>query len=461
MTITVVGGGTSATANNGPVTTTFNASTADGDVVIAHVTIRSSGTGVPVLPTGWTQLALFGNELVAGKIWHTGDPTSQQFTFTGGAAGDDCTVQSGTYRGDTLVQAQVFASLLNASAQDIAYPGLTAPLQAGSLVMIFGWKQNGAATAVSTPAGFTAVSSVFSAVGSGATATWKYQIQTTPTAVTAGTMTVTGGVAAISRAIVVALSPVQVSVTVQNVWPPRNLISVTSIAVGDVVTLYRSVAGDRTLVQGGTVTATDVAVLRVDAELPFGIPVTYVAVVNNLEYSTAAVSYALPGGKVALSDAITGLAAEVVIWAWPEKQITRLATVFKPGSRNVVVSGPLGQAESDVEVYVDATSSQQNLTDLLAGATQGIIQIRQPGGYDDVDCFVAVTAVTPRRYSQDGSDQKRITRLHLVEVDGWAPSLLASGYTYQNLADTYAGLTYAQVAADYTTYLKLAQGTFA
>jgi len=315
MTITIVGGGVSDNKNNAPVTTTFNASTADGDIVVAHVTIRSSGTGVPVLPAGWTQLALFGNELVCAKVWHTGDATTQQFTFTGGAAGDDCTVGSGTIRGATLVQSQVAATQLNGSAQDIAYPGFTAPLQAGSIVMLFGWKQNGAATAVSTPAGFSAFANVISALGSGATAAWKYQIQTTPAAVGSGTMTVTGGVAAISRAIFVALSPVQVSVTVQNVWPPRNLISVTSIAVGDAVAIYREVAGNRVLVQGGSTTATDVAVLRVDAEYPFGVPVKYVAVVNNLEYSTAAVTYSLPGGKVALTDAITGLAAEVVIWA--------------------------------------------------------------------------------------------------------------------------------------------------
>jgi len=113
-----------------------------------------------------------------------------------------------------------------------------------------------------------------------------------------------------------------------------------------------------------------------------------------------------------------------------------------------------------MEVYVDATSSQENLTDLLNGATQGIIQVRQPGGYDDVDCFAVVTDVTPRRWSQDGSDQKRITKLHLVEVDGWAPTLQASGFTYQNMTDAYVGLTYAQVAADYATYLLLSQASF-
>lgn len=460
MTITFVGAGSSSTGNNAAVTTTYHASTADGDTVILHASIRNSGTGVPVLPTGWTLLALFGNEMLAARTWRTGDPTAQQVTFSGGAAGDDTIVHSGTFRGVWIVQTQTASTQLNASAQDIAFPALTAPLQAGSLVILAGWKQGTGTTAISTPAGFTGVTSVFSVAGNGAAATMRYQIQTTPASVSSGTLTVTGGAAGISRAMLVALSPVQVTVTPQAVWPPRNLISVTNIAIGDSVTISRIVGSNRTLVQGGPTTATDVSVLRVDAELPFGVPVSYVATVNNLDYITTPVVYTLPGGKVALTDAITGLAAEVIIWAWSDMEYTRLSTVFKPGSRNVVVSGPFGQPESEVELYFDATSSIETLVNLLAGATQGIIQIRQPGGYDRVDRFVAVTSVTERRYSQDGSDQKRIIKLHVVNVDGWAPTLLASGFTYQNLADTYVGLTYANVAADYATYLLLAQGNF-
>jgi hypothetical protein len=247
----------------------------------------------------------------------------------------------------------------------------------------------------------------------------------------------------------------------QNVWPARTLVAVSGLSIGDSVAIYRVVSGARTLVQNGsTVSVTDVAFLRVDAELPFGVPVYYVAVINNDETDSAPVVYTLTGGKVALTDAISGLAAEVVIWAWPNKRRPRQATVFKPGGRNVVVSGPMGQFEADVEVYTETTSSAENLVDLLDGATQGIIQVRQAGPYDDIDCHAVVTDHTPRRYAQDGSDQKRIHALHLVEVSGWASALAATGFTYQDLSDTYVGLTYANLSADFATYLLLAQGDF-
>lgn len=460
MVATFVGSGTTATANNASTTTNFHASTADGDLVLVHASIRSSGAGTVATPAGWTVLASFGNEVVLGRIWRTGDPTAVTITYAGGSAGDDTIAHSGTFRGLSMTVLGS-ATQLNASAQNVDYPALSAPVQGGAVTMIFAWKQ-ATATAYSTPAGFTGVTSVFSALGSGASATWRYRIDTTPAAVTAGTYTVTGGVAAISRTIVLSLSPIAVSTIVQNVWPPRVLVTVTGLTVGDPVAIYRVVSGVRTLVQNGSVTAvTDVAFLRVDAELPFGVTVSYVATVNNVDYFTGGTSYALPGGKVALTDAISGLAAEVVIWAWPSKQIQRQGTVFKPGGRNVVVSGPMGQFESDLELYTDTTSSAENLADLIAGATQGIIQIRQAGPYDDVDCHVVVMDHTPRRYAQDGSDQKRIHALHVVEVTGWAGALSASGFTYQDLADTYPPpLTYANLAADFPTYLALAQGDF-
>jgi hypothetical protein len=248
-----------------------------------------------------------------------------------------------------------------------------------------------------------------------------------------------------------------IQVDEQAVYPPRVLITVVDLQVGDIVSVYRSVAGVRTLVQGGTVTMTDVALLRIDASLPFGVPVTYVAAINGSETSSPAVAHTLPGGKVVVSDAIAALAAEVVIWAWPEKAYDRSSTVYRVGSRNVVVSGDLSQSEGDVELYVDATSSAENLRDVLADCTQGIIQIRQPGGYDGVDGFYVLTDIRERRFSQDGSDEKRIFACHAVEVDGWAAAFTALGFTYGDLAAVYAGLTYSNLAADFATYLALGQ----
>ena len=245
----------------------------------------------------------------------------------------------------------------------------------------------------------------------------------------------------------------------QDVYPPRVLVSVTGLTGGQLVDIYRVVAGVRTPVRGGYAVVGDVAYLVLDAELPFGVPVRYLVVVDSTdEYVTDPVTYVLPGGKVVVSDAITGLAAEVVILSWPERRYERESTVFRlRDGRTVVVSGPPVQFTGTIELFVDSDSGRAALVEVLRSATAGIVQIRQPGGYDDVDCYVAVLSHTVRRWSQDGSDGRRIVALDAAEVSAWSSELTARGYTYADLELVYDGLTYADLAGDYATYLALAQ----
>lgn len=250
-----------------------------------------------------------------------------------------------------------------------------------------------------------------------------------------------------------------ITTTEQDVYPPRVLVSVTGLTVGDDVEIFRSVAGARTAVRAGTFAGvTDTAVLALDAELPFGVPVTWVAVVNGVdEYTAGPATYTLPGGKVALSDAISGAAAEVVVLSWPERARRRQSSVFPVGGRSVVVAGELGGFESTIELVATAYSSVQQVLSLLEVATQAIVQLRQPGGYDGVDCYVAVLGVTERRWSQDGTDERRVLVLQVVETDPWADGLEAQGYSYADLDGVYTGLTYADLAVDFGSYLELAQ----
>ncbi len=251
---------------------------------------------------------------------------------------------------------------------------------------------------------------------------------------------------------------VAITATVQDVWPPRILITLTGLIVGDGIQLYREVDGVRTAVRAGWSSAvTDTSFARVDAELPFGVPVSYVADVSGVEYATAAVTHVLPGGKVALTDAITGHAAEVVILAWPDRTFDRKSTTYQVGGRNVVVAGELVQPTGAVELFVETTSARDNLAALLRDATEATVQVRQPGGYDGVDSYLSVTRLVERRWSQDGTDQRRVFALDVSEVEGWAPTLEASGYSLQDLADVYLGLTLADLAGDYATLLTLAQ----
>lgn len=234
---------------------------------------------------------------------------------------------------------------------------------------------------------------------------------------------------------------VAITATEQDVYPPRVLVSVTGLTIGDAVEVYRVVGGERTLVRAGSDdSVTDTSFLRVDAEVPFSVPVSYVAVVNGTdEYTTTPDTYTLTGGLPVVTDAISGLAAEAKILAWDEKRYNRPSSVFQVGGRNVVVADDWGQFEGTVEFVTEETSSRDNLMTTLTDATEGVVQIRQPGGYDGVDSYVSVIGASERRHSQDGSDQRRIISVDAVETDSWAPSLEGRGFTLQDIADAYAG----------------------
>lgn len=457
-TITFVGAGTPATAVNASVTPVVHASTAVGDLVIIQASIRNSGTGDVNLPAGWTSLVYSGHHRIMGRIWQAGD-VAPTVTFGAGVANADTIAQVTTWRGvspQMLTALAASAAQLNGSAQDIAYPALTVPADR-HLVILAAWKQDDV-TAVSTPATMTSIETTSVTAGDDAAQSWRYVIQTTAANIGSGTLTVTGGAAAISRAILLALKPAAtVTVTEQDAYPPRALISVTDLNLGDSVVLYRSAGGLRTPVRAGaSASVTDPSFVRVDAELPFGVPVSYVATVNGVDYVTAPVAYTLPGGKVVLSDAVAGLAAEVVVRAWPEKTYDRQSSTYRAGGRNVVVAGDLAGWTGTVDVYVETTPARDAVMQLVDGATEGVVQIRQPGGYDGVDSYVAVLSVVERRFSQDGSDDRRIVTLDVVEVEPWAPALEARGFTLQDIADAYTGLTLANLSGDYANLLAVA-----
>ncbi|MDG4821282.1 hypothetical protein O7635_05370 [Asanoa sp. WMMD1127] len=75
--------------------------------------------------------------------------------------------------------------------------------------------------------------------------------------------------------------PVAITATEQNVYPPRVQIVVTGLTLGDNVEIYRVVDGRDSLVRASTrEDITDTSLAVIDAELPFGVPVSYFAYVN-------------------------------------------------------------------------------------------------------------------------------------------------------------------------------------
>lgn len=252
---------------------------------------------------------------------------------------------------------------------------------------------------------------------------------------------------------------VAVGLTEQPVYPPRVLVTVTGLTLGDSLVIYRVVDGAWELLRGSLDdSVTDTSYVVVDAELPFGVPVEYAIVVNGaVAVTSSSASYTLTGGKVAATDAITGLAAEVVIMAWPTSTRNRKSTTFQVGDRNVVVLGPLGEREADVQFYLDTTPANENFLQLLREATQGTIQLRQPGGYADIDGYFTVLSADVERFSQDGSDPRRTWTVRLVETELWAYALPAAAYTLQDIYNYYGGsATLADLAADFATLLDVA-----
>lgn len=458
MTITYVGVGAAAHGDNASVVPALPAGITAGDVLVLVASIRNTAAFVNSVtaPGGWTLLGNFGDHVrVYGQVWD-GAFAAPTVGFVGGAAGDTTSAQLAAVRGASLA-ASASATLTNASAQNIAYPALT-PDRDGSLVLAIGWKQDDW-TSVATLAGMTEIAEASTTTGNDQGLVWDYVIQTTAATVSAGSFVVTGGAGAVSKGITMALNSLPlVTVTEQDVYPPRVLVSVTELTIGDAVEVYRSVGGTRTLVRAGSdESVADPSFLVVDAELPFGVPVSYIAVVNGVEVATAAVTYTLPGGKVAVSDAISGDAVEVVIWTWPTKRYTPQASVFRVGGRNLVVSGDLGQYSTSLELYVETDTARDNLLALLATTTEGVFQVRQPGGYNGVDTYYSFTGIDDVRMSVDQADERHLITVEVVEVEAWAPTLEARGFTYADLDAAYAGLTYADLAGDYATYLALAQ----
>lgn len=253
------------------------------------------------------------------------------------------------------------------------------------------------------------------------------------------------------------------SLTVQDTYPDRVLLSATNVVPGQVVTISRRVAGSavRTAVRGANgVSMSSDTLVKVDAEEPFGIELTYFLTVDGVDLDSEIVTLALD--KVALSDAISGDAAEVVILSWPNKKRERNSSVYSVAGRNIVVAGQRGGFSGTLEIFVETDDAKNNLLDLLDNATSGVIQIRSDRSQtsDGVDCYVAVLVDDEGRWSQDGSDERRVIALDVVETTPWGPTLESSTFTYADVAAHYTGETYADWAADYASYLAAALGDY-
>lgn len=207
---TFVGTGSSSTGSAGSRTPGMPASVAADDLVLIWASTRNSGTGTVDTPAGWTQLYASGNTALLGRVYD-GAWSMPTVTFSNGAANEDTIAQSAAFRSMCPDLSNIVKSgtaLLNASAQDITLPNLTVR-QDRCVVLYLAWKQDDMTGATSAPAGFTEMQEVTTILGNDASQVWGYAIQTTQADIIAGTspttITITGGAAAISRGLMVAL----------------------------------------------------------------------------------------------------------------------------------------------------------------------------------------------------------------------------------------------------------------
>jgi len=216
---TFVAAGTAAHADYDAVTPGMPAGMAAGDLLLLLCSIRDSGfsylagvAGRLALfvgdQTGWTTLASFGGANKAFRLYgrtYTSGFTAPTLTpGTGsGAAGDTVSAQMAGFRYTQPLVHNAATPLQNGSAADIAYPGLGV-VRNGTVVLIVSQKDDDW-TSVASPAGFTEIGEPDSTLGSDQGLAWYYQIQTTATRIDAGSLVVTGGAAATSKATTLSL----------------------------------------------------------------------------------------------------------------------------------------------------------------------------------------------------------------------------------------------------------------
>lgn len=255
-----------------------------------------------------------------------------------------------------------------------------------------------------------------------------------------------------------------ITATVQTgSWPPRVLVTVTGGATGaNPLTIWRDVGGTRTAVRGTPIEApTDTSTVLTDAEAPFGVAATYVLDQLDVETSSSPVTVTLTRGRVALTDAITGQAAEVDIVTVSDLTTPIRAAQLLTSTRVVVVHDARASTRTlSLEVLARTETEAVAVRDLLDGATSSIVQVRGPSQttYPGVDRYLTVTGQVERRLTPSTATPVRLFALDCVEVTapGWDPDLEARGYTLDDIASAYSGLTLADLAGDFATLLAVA-----
>ncbi|MBN6037481.1 hypothetical protein [Amycolatopsis sp. 195334CR] len=241
-------GGTGAAvhADNAAVTPTIAPGLqVEGMLLNLVVACRNTAQTVAT-PAGWTKAIEFGTVRVFQKRWVAGT-TNPTVTPSGGAAGDTVSAYVCGFQnaepGYTTLNTQ-----LNASAQNVAVPALTVPHPFSAVAMV-AHKLAEVTTASMLNLFDVASAAVNStAVGLDQATPWQRASAAANLAsIAAQTLTITGGVAAVSRSVIWAMrqapwirqettsiTPINTGFWVKNLRRPNNNVQVTVTGYSDI-----------------------------------------------------------------------------------------------------------------------------------------------------------------------------------------------------------------------------------
>lgn len=215
---TVVSVGTESNGNNASVTPGMPAGVADGDILVMKAAIRNTSATINT-PTNWTLFLNGGNFRIYTRIYSAG-VTAPTVTFSGGVAGDDTSARITAVRNSDFSVSGAVQS--NSSAQNVAYAAAALAELSPDLLLMIAWKQ--AAASGTSVTGWSLVSNHVPSAGNDMTMAWwsKEITEDEP----AGSMTVTGGSAAVSKSTVlrftrrpyVSQETASVTPTITEIW---------------------------------------------------------------------------------------------------------------------------------------------------------------------------------------------------------------------------------------------------
>jgi hypothetical protein len=303
------------------------------------------------------------------------------------------------------------------------------------------------------------------ATGNGATVALASCSVSSGTATVAPTVTATLASASIGIAGVMRVREASsdIAVSAQSVVPPRNLVSATGLTGDDIVTisLLRQAGSDLEPVRAAS--SVDVtgqaSFLRVDAEQPFGISLTYSAVltdVNGTQWTITASPITSTVTSDVISDAIRGVGAAVKIESPLEWKRDRDATSFNINGRIVVVGRPRSSRSGTITVRCETDEAGDALNDILDNATEGTILVRKQTSLPRLDGTYALIDDTE---SPNWYDEYRWFALNTVKADDWPDVMEAAGFTLADIAANFSILS--DISAFFPgTLLSIAQYDF-